>query len=81
VTDQETAELNGFVELEHILRLAKAKLKSSWEPVLEESAELRAAVVRRANSRSEYCLVHRDDAGVRSRSRSHQQQTARWRKR
>ncbi len=57
LTAEEAAELSHFLELEHILRLAKGKgTADSGKPVLRVGPEFRSLVAQRAGLRCEYCL-------------------------
>src|SRR5438105_12559533 len=53
----EKAELDHFVELEHILRMAKAKAARFSVVAHEISEHLRVEVARRADRRCEFCLI------------------------
>ena len=63
LSPEEEAELNHFMELEHILRMAKARARKSSLVASDVSEELRTEVARRSGQRCEYCLIHEGDAG------------------
>ena len=60
LTPEEKSELEHYVQLEHLMRLAKARAAT---PVMSVyvSAELRRLVADHAGHRCEYCLIREND--------------------
>ena len=58
----ETSELDYFLKMEHLMRLAKARAEPSVPMSSYVSADLRRLVALRAGGLCEYCLIHENDS-------------------
>jgi hypothetical protein len=61
LSSEEKSELDNYMQLEHLMRFAKARAHKTSPMRSYVSEELRRLVANRAERLCEYCLIHEDD--------------------